>query len=571
MDTPPAPDTPRPALGAKLSDEDLRAASRPTGWRRFSPVVFQKTNQGTRVLINWKTTLLAGFMLVLVGWIGGAGAAYLFVKYRRGFPEVKYTHMLFYPAMKEDYRKARGDFSVKQGMEMLAEQRYREAFYQFRVGLSLSPANREGRLMTAQFYTVWQRPDLAQAILIAGMDHHADDVEYLQTLFGFLLQRQEDFEVMRLSEELITRAGTTPALDERFRLVATARATALFFRGNYDTAEDTIRQYRLFDTVDGQLLGLRIEWERGNTESALLRLEELTVQYPDNEQVYAQYAIYLRESGRIDELRRLSLLRQLSYPDRARPRIDLLYIYDQAGNQPHLNTGISEIFRDFSGDSQVMLALADFAANTGRPELARRIYDHCKANNLPWEGPALMTVEAYVVAKRYREAIAACTEMQKENPEWGQRFASVFNGLQAIATYGLADTEAAQLFLSDFLDQSGVRSENLVAVSNRLLTLGANEPARRVLARAVSADPLNQAALTGLIRLDLAAGVVDSLPVHLRTLLAMRQPPRKLLIEAYQTLASDFFLLAPGRGALLNELRQAIDSRAASAAARPPS
>ena len=321
-----------------------------------------------------------------------------------------------------------------------------------------------------------------------------------------------------------------------------------------------MREFHLSSSIDGQILAVRIDWERGEHEAALAYLQALSEQVPENEQVYSQYAAFLRESGRDDDLRRLALLRQLSYPDRPRARIDLLYLFDKAGDEPQVQAGITDIFRDFPANEEVLLALADFAANTGRPLLARRIYDHCKANNLPWEGAALMTVEAHVVAKQYREALEATTQMQKENPEWGKRFSSVFNGLQAIANYGLSDVEAADLFLANFLNKSGVRADNLVAVSNRLVTVGAKDQARQVLTQAVRADPLNQTALTGLIRLDIETSQADALTEHLRTLLTMRKPPRLLLREAYDKLASDRFIFTPGRANILEDLHKTLSS-----------
>lgn len=562
-DTPPQTSIPRKE-SAKLTNADVRAANQPTGLMRYSPVQVYPTNKGVRIRIAWRLAAAALALTLIVSWLGLASAAYLFVKYRRGFTEVKFTHMLFYPAQKEAYRNARGNFWIDSAKEQLKDQKYREAFYNLRLGIGLAPENRDGRMLLAQFYMIWQRPDLAETTLIEGLDFNFNDLEYLQALFGFLLQRQADFELVKITDDLLARAGPSPTLDERLKLVATARATAQFFRGNYDAAEDTLRAFRLTDSIDGQILTLRIEWERGDRISVLGTLETLHAQAPDNEQVYNQFAAFLREDNRIDELRRLVVLQQLSYPDRPRPRIDLLYIYDKAANEDRVQSGIADVFRDFSANGDVMLALADFAANTGRPDLARRVYDHCKANNLSWEGAALMTVEAYVVAKRYREALAASTEMMKENPEWGKRFYSVFNGLQAIANYGLSDVEAAQLFLSNFLTQAGVRADNLVAVSNRLVSVGANQEARQVLAQAVRSDPLNQTALTGLIRLDLAAGQADTLSIHLRTLLTMRKPPLELLREAYGKLASDRFLFAPGRAALLDELRRTLDTGSAS-------
>jgi len=554
--TPTPAQKPRPvnSLGAKVPEP-----TQPTtlgAWEKFLPIRLKQTPLGTSVRILWPLATLWLVMLGLLGWLGLASGAYLFVKYRRDFSEVQFKHMLFYPAERENYRQARGDYLISVSQKELEAKKFREAFYHLRVGANLAPHNRDGRMLLAQFYVVWQRPDLAHNLLVEGLEDHSKDREYLQTTFSFLLQRQADYELIQIADRLLAGAERNGVPDERLRLIATARATAQFFRGNYDLAEDTIRDYRIADSTDGRLLAIRVAWERGERESALAALQSMTEELPDNEQVYAQYTAYLREDRRDDEMRRQAVLRQLSYPDRPRARIDLLYLYDKANEENSLKMGVEDLFRDFSASGEVMLALGDFAANTGRPELARRVYDHCKDTQLPWDGAALMTVEAYVVAKRYREALEACTGLQKENPEWGKRFYSVFNGLQAIANYGLSDVEAAELFLSNFLAQSGVRAENLVAVSNRLLSVGADDQARLVLAQAVRSDPLNQTALTGLIRLDLASGRAEAVIRHIETLLTMRTPPRLLLREAYDRLASDRFLLIPQRSALLNDIKK---------------
>ena len=559
--------TPRPAAAAsqvsaaKLDPNALRPAP-PEGLRKLLPFQIHRADSGLRIIVDWKRAMATVFVLALLGWLGAAGTAYLFVKYRRGFSEVRISHMLLYPWKQAEYRVARGDFIIEEAKAELEGQNYREAFHGLRMGTSLSPGNRDGRMLLAQFYVIWQRPDLAQKLLVEGLELNRRDPEYLKALFSFLLQRQADAEVVRITEGLLMDAPTSEdGISEQVQMTAMARATAQFFRGNYDAAEDTLRQYRLNDTVDGRILALRIEWERGERGVALGRLQALTEQIPENEQIYGQYAAYLRETGRDDELRRLCVLRQLSFPERPRARIDLLYLYDKAGDEASVAAGVEALLQDFAGNSEVLLALADFAANTGRPALARRIYDHCKQQNLPWEGPALMTVEAHVVARQYRESLEACRQMIKDNPEWGKRFYSVFNGLQAIANYGLKDTDGAQLFLTNFLNQAGVRAENLVAVSNRLIGVGAKDQARQVLAQAVRADPMNQTALAGLIRIDLDLGEADTLPVNLRTLLLMRKPPQELLQDAYDKLASDRYVFLPKRALLLNELHRAILSR----------
>jgi hypothetical protein len=532
-------------------------SSAPLGFRRYYPFIIRRKTRGLQIQIFWKQ--FTGFILVfgLLGWLGGASTAYLFVKYRRGFTEVKFTHMLLLPAKWDEYKVARGEFLIKNAQRDMKEQKFREAFYGLRLGLIKAPAHMEARMQLAQFYGLWKRPDLMRLTLLEGFAHHKNDNTYLKSLFSFLLQQQDDQQVLAYSKELLAH---DPAITPRNQLVALAAASSCYFRGNYDEAEAILRRYQLESSRDGRLLAARINWDRGARDQSLARLSELNAEFPDDAEIYAQTVAYLREAGRDDEARRESFLRALANPRNARARIDELYALQKEGRTDAVNHTADDIFNDFSDDSNALLALADFAANSGDPVLARRIYDHSKARNLNWEGAALLTVEANIVAKQYQAGLELVRELLKSNPEWGKRFYSVFNGLQAIANYGLGDAETAQLFLNNFLTQSNVRAENLVAVSKRLLAVGARSQARQVLKQAVKSDPLNQAALTNLVQIDLDLNNTTALAGNVRMLLTMRRPSQDVLRAAYRKLGSDLFLFAPDRSALLTDLRAAINT-----------
>ncbi|MCC5024573.1 MAG: hypothetical protein J6386_18050 [Candidatus Synoicihabitans palmerolidicus] len=124
--------------------------------------------------------------------------------------------------------------------------------------------------------------------------------------------------------------------------------------------------------------------------------------------------------------------------------------------------------------------LGDFAANTGRPDIAQKVYDHALNFNLPIEDPALMLVESRIVAGNYQSAIELTREFMEANPDWETRLAPIFNGLQSIAYFAMGDRESASLYLDSFLNLPTIRAENLVAVSNRLRKVGAS---RRIASR----------------------------------------------------------------------------------------
>ena len=537
----------------KLSDSI--SSSKAQGMRRFAPFWLRRQGRGWQIQIYWKRFALFTLIIGLLGWIGTASAAYFFVKYNRGFTEVRFTDMLLLPVRWQAYEVSRGDFLIANAQADLKKQNYREAFGGLRLGLIKSPANKEGRMLLAQFYALWKRPDLSRTTLLGGFTYHKEDTEYLKTLFAFLLQQQDDKQVLKFYHELL---DNNEALTPRNQLVALAAASSCYFRGNYDQAETILRRYQIDSSRDGRLLLARINWDRGAKELALDQVKALATERPEDAEIYALTITYLRELGRDDEARRESFLRTLANPRNARARIDLLYAYHKEGDTAALRTNVEEIYRDFSNEPSALLALADFAANTGDTLLARRIYDYTKAKNLNWDGAALMTVEACIVAKQYQSALELVRELLKENPEWGKRFYTVFNGLQSIAHYGLGDAEAGQLFLNNFLTQDNVRADNLLAVSKRLLSVGAKAQARKVLEQAVQADALNQAALTSLVQLDLELNNTAPLAANVRKLLTMRKPSQAVLRAAFAEFGSDLFLFSPERTGLLQDLRAAL-------------
>ena len=84
------------------------------GIKRFYPVSLRHTTQGWQLHVFWGRLVVSLILLVVFGWIGTASAAFLFVKYERGFEDVRFNDMLMLPARWQKYQVARGDFISKQ-------------------------------------------------------------------------------------------------------------------------------------------------------------------------------------------------------------------------------------------------------------------------------------------------------------------------------------------------------------------------------------------------------------------------------------------------------------------------
>ncbi len=524
------------------------------GWEKLFPIFIHRGADGVQVIVYWSRLLVTLAVFSLVSLAVLPLAAWAYVYYYKGVTTVNYLHLAL-PWRWDEYRVIRGAHYIEGAKELLASSQWRGAYLNLRVGLQKDPANREGRLMLAQFYGMLRRFEIAEETLVEGLAYHRDDGAYLQAMMQFLLRLQSDARVIAVAESLREAPDVSDAVK---RSAAYYAAVAHVYRGRYDTAEALIETNQLATTREGRMLLARIDWECGYPELALLKLRQLRATRPSDDEVAGMEAGYLREAGRFDEARRLNLLRQIASPRAAEPRIELLRLLAEMGDKPAADREVGDLWRDFSGDAATLYSLAEYAANRGDTALVRRVYDHCRANDLPWDVPALLTVESCIVAGRYQDGLDLARELLRENPEWSRRHYALFNGLQAIALHGLGDRQAAKLFVRNFLGQADVRSEQLASVSRRLVAVGAADDAREMLARAVQDDPLNQAALSQLIALDLDAGRIEALPAAVKKIVTMRRPSPELLARAQRELARDRWLFVEGRTSALQALRDAL-------------
>lgn len=532
----------------KLPNPESR--SRLGGWRKIFPLVEEWRDGTTSLHLLWGELAAWLAAALLVAYVGAAATLWVFLKYERGITAASFGDLLL-PSRWAHHRHVVGEHYVALGQRELAAGDARRAFHSLTLGVARSPGNAAGRVILAQLLAAGGRPELAGRTLLAGLPYSAHDPVFLRSLFTFLLQQQEDDQVRLVARQLLADPGLPP---ECSALAALAAATACYFRGNYDQADDLLNSHGLALTPDGRLLAIQIDWDRGYRDLALVQLRALADEFPAHEPIHVQLGQWLHETGRADEFRRLSVVRQLANPQNPGPRIDFLRALRDGGDTARFDREIDNLLRDFAGDERTLAALAEFAANAGDPALARRVYRHCRTAGLPWQAPAFLTIEALIVAHDYHGSLDLIRTLLDENPNWSGTYRSLLDSFQAIAHYGLGDPTSGRLYLTNFLNRPEVRAENLLAVAQRLAELGARTEARDTLARAVAADPLNQAALTRLVEIELDLNQMDALPAQLARLLAMRKPSPATLRAAQHKLGGDRFLFARDRESTLAAL-----------------
>lgn len=504
----------------------------------------------------WKRIALLGVALMFLGYSLLVGGAYYFIKHERDFTEIRYFD-LYFPHRWDNYRESRGDYYIEQAQAILdGEEEDGHPFLLLRSGVSLSPDNRDGRLALARFYDQIGQRSSGIRVLESRVEDYTDDVEYLQTLFTMLFNDFQDDRVIELGESLL-EASEDPA-SRRDHMLGTAVATAYFHRGDSERAEAYIREYDLTTAKDGFLLQTRIEWERGDEEVVIWRLEQMIDQGTADHDVFLMLMDYLLERGEEDRAARIALLRHVNDPLSHEPLIGLLQIHHQLGDEEAFREDTELFFAQFGRDEGAMHHLATVAGYWGNHVLAERVYRHCRERGMDLEGPAYHWVEALVAESRYSRALEVVENWEETPSLWERGYALPLKAQLAVAQFGTGNRAEGQLIIGELFGSGFVRPDHLTTVARRLSAMGEHGQARRVLGHVRNNYPHFQEALSQLIELDIETGRHTEIFSNVRRYITMRQPSAGVLRRAYAYLESDLFLFNDEREEVLDSLEAVL-------------
>jgi tetratricopeptide (TPR) repeat protein len=544
----------------KLDAAHVYEIETPFGLGPFAPYQYERMVHQTRVRVFWPRVAMWAAGLFFGLWLGGASALYFFVKYQRDFTEVRFSHMALLPWKLEEYRRAKGEFHLAQGLEAAEEQRWRDAFFLLRSGLPYVPEHEEARMLVARVYLMAGRPDHAGQVLVAGLDHHPNHTEYLRKVLAFLFGQQADEAVLGLADGLEARVGegVEPAFA---RMVATARAYAHFNRNRYTAAEAAFARAGLGGTPEARFVAARITWERGRRDEGLRQLRSLQAQVPDDPEINRTVRYYLNEAGRRSELRRVGLALQLARPERADGYLDFIAGAAAEGDAEAVAEAEADYLRRFADEGRALLSLAELASAAGRVASVERVVARLRE---------LGAAETPVATVLLAEALLEAGEVERlavfpvGEESWNESVKLSLEGLRAVALLRLGREVEAEPLLWRVTESRRLAATTAVLLAGRWQKVGQTAAARRLLARAVEIDPLHQPALVALLRDAVASGELDD-KLELATRLAgMRKPPEDLLVTLKSAYDSDRFLYVPERavpvrviGERLAELRAA--------------
>lgn len=511
-----------------------------------------------KIRFRWARLFVTILLLAVVGWFSLGGALYFYFKYNKGFEDVSYGKMLtLLPFGVEEHRREMGDYHIEKGLDEIREGNYRDGFRLLRLGVTRSPANLEGRRVLAEFYEIAiKRPEIATDQLLEGLEQGGlEDLDYLKQTLRVLLRHQMDEEIQALADKHLPEE---PERTDKNRVLAFGAANANYLRGNFDRAENYLIDYGLIESLEGLLLSSQISWDRGDQIAAITKMEASLSKFSNSESLLLQLSRYNREIGNLDEARRYAILRNVSAPLSAAPRIELLYIYNKAGDKESEKRETQRMLKQFRDNEQALQALANFAAETGNIGLARRTYEEALENVFSIGSFALLLIEAHLANRDYDGALYFAEELLNEQPDWLSDRWATFNSLRAVASYGVNQADLGKIYLQDFLDGENNQAGTFLAVARYFSNIDRLPQARKILVTAYRRNPSNQKILSELIRTELQLGYTENLNQLLPRLLQMRRPQQELLVEAYRKLGSDRFIFTPNREGLLLELNAVL-------------
>lgn len=514
------------------------------------------------LVVRWGRMLTTLLALFIAGWVATAGTLFCYFKYKKDFNEVTLTGMIGLPFRIDEHRKEMGDYHIKRGLEEVKQGNYRDALRLLRLGVARSPSNLEGRKVLAEFYELAiKRPDVAANLMVKGLDLGGiEDLDYLKQTLRVLLRNQMDEQVQELTNKYLPEE---PDPNDINRTLAYGAASANYLRGNYDQADDYIIEYNLIESLEGLLLSSQISWDRGNQIAAITKMEHSLRRFPNSEPLLMQLSRYHREVGQIDKARRYAILRNVKDPLSAAPRLELLYIYNKSGDFDREQRETQRMLNQFRDDESALQALANFAADTGNIDLARRTYEEALENEFAVDSFALLLIESHLVSKDYEGALSFCEELLKERPGWLSQRWAIFNSLRAVASYGINRPDLGEIYLQHFIDESNNPPQTYLAVARRFTNIDRAPQAQKILNTAMQRTPANQQILSELIRVELGLGNTENLNHLLTRLLQMRRPKMEIIVDAYNKLGSDRFIFTPSRESLLLQLSAILRESAA--------
>ncbi|MBM3844448.1 MAG: hypothetical protein FJ397_14505 [Verrucomicrobia bacterium] len=561
---------------AKIFDPNDRA-------HRFKLWVRLATSEGTFHHFYWRR--LAVFLggAAVAAWLLGAAVIWSLLRYQRGWEAAPYWQVAFMPVRMDSFRLSLGRFYAARGVAEIERQNYLAGRELLLAGLRHARTDLTVRRTVAtQLAQVFGLPQRAIDVLADGLPYDPE-LDYLVLTFGWMREARQLTRILELTRRMLPAA---PGGTLKHQFIALQEAMVHFDYGRYGEAEQVINAWGLQNSLEGQIVLARCEWERGKEDAALQRLEREISRFAKRDELYAELVRLNRRAGKYEPARRFALLRQFNDPRSAGPRLDLLQGYIDTNEQAAREREVVSYLAMFGGDQVAVLMLARFAAQIGDEPLLERVMALAQEKGYRVEAVRMFQGLSAVLAGNYPRALEILLPPERPAPPAPAPVAAktpagegaragaatggdavetpapvvprppLWAGLRAAALFGAGQRLEGATELKQLTDRFPPLGWEGLLVAREVRRAGGAAAAVPLLRRICEIDSLNEDTRAELVRFELEAGDRAALAAALEKVLAQARPPRALLEEVLLRLQP------PADDALIARLRAALPSSA---------
>ena len=471
--------------------------------------------------IFWRKigVLLAG--ILVAGWLLTTAVSYLWIRFGDGVDDLTLSDVAR-PWDRRAVEVKEGQRDLSLGRALAAEGDLKGALARYAAGLERVPTDFESRRALALLQFRLRRTDLAAKTLSQGLDLLAFDPKTWGVLFGLLSDMHLESTAAAWAE---ARLPATPDTKPSHRFLAERLAEAQYAEGRYRECQATIERWSLGETATGEVLLAQSEWDQGQKDRAIRRLQLALGKVHGHDPIYVALEAFFHGLGDHEEAERMARLRSFEAPGAYEPRVDLITCYAVEGKAADLEVEVRRFIGDFTLNDRAIEALMRAAALARRPDLALTAYNLARGRHLPLAPFRLALVKADLGVRDYARArvdLAEGTLDLRSEVQAGDGFAK---GILAVIDLAEGASGRADQGLSEVLDDpKALRERDALYLAQQFRAAGGTPEATRLLERARDLDPTDRDTVIEWVRLAIEAHDPDHLDQALEALLGLTKP-----------------------------------------------
>ncbi len=517
---------PQPKPGSAKRQPQVYTTDDPRYRRRLWVTI--ATPRGPQLVIAWHNILLLFVISLVSTWLVGSVVIYNYTRFRNPGAEISYLNVVW-PLRWPQLRDELGQHYLSLGDQAFAWHDEEKAVRWYTAGLARSPDDLTARSRLSQIYISSGRWQLALQYLQPGLVRALGngDRDYLQRTFDLLVEAREYSRILELATQLLPAQADARPLHQ---LIARAAAEACFEQADFEGALRWVSRWRLDASVEGQLLVVDIDVQRGKLPMAIGRLQDRLREEP-GEATYAKELLrLLRLLGRHGEALLVAEQRAAAEPRDPGARLDLCTAWLDLGDYDRMQAVVKRFLVDFGTQPTALRELVELAVRTAQPAVVLQVKSVSAGNDAERAFYDLALVQAYLQARRYSEALATVDDLLEK--KLSRQRETLLIGLRAVASFGLGYGSEGTSGLQKVEERQVLPAEDVLGLAMSLTKAGAPAAARKLLQPLAVRNFTNSPIVTELIRLDLQLNDSVALVQDLPLLLALPRAPTELLRAA---------------------------------------